>query len=152
MKKLAQSILEFSFVFLIIMSIFLSIIELSLFWRAKHSVVNIANEIIANIQIQAQNTKSTSEIGACALKTVEKSAGLLNLEGTSFILNGNNNYYTITSNFKKKDKSALSVFISINNLEKNDISAGVSYIYSGIFLYQKGKEIFSGPIQSIQKF
>ncbi len=152
MKKQAQNILEFSFVFIIIMSIFLSIVELSLYWRAKHSVVNIANEIVANMQIEAQNTKSMPRIANSALQTLKKSSGLLNLEGSNFTITGNGGSYTISSNFQKLGKPALRAFISINNLEKGDLSAGVFYTYSGIFLYQKGREIFSGPIQSVQKF
>ena len=62
LKSKAQNVIEFSFVFLVIMSIFLSIIELALFWRARFSVANIANEIVANTQIAAQNANSESDV------------------------------------------------------------------------------------------
>lgn len=152
MKKNAQSILEFSFVFIIIMMIFLSIIELSLYWRARYSVVNIANEVMANVQIEAQNTQSQYQIAQNALNTVKKSAGLLNLENSTFTLSGSGGSYVISSNYQKKGKSALKVFLDINNQEKNDISTGAAYIYSGIFLFKNGKEVSSGAIQSVQKF
>lgn len=152
MKKYAQNVIEFAFVFLVIMSIFLSIIELLLYWRARHSVSNIANEIVANMQIEAQNTKTESQIVNSALNAFKKSAGLLNLANENYTIDGSSGSYKITCSFQKKGKSALVALININNLERGDISAAVIYIYSGIFLYQDGREISSGPVQAIQKF
>ena len=107
---------------------------------------------MANVQIEAQNTQSQYQIAQNALNTVKKSAGLLNLENSTFTLSGSGGSYVISSNYQKKGKSALKVFLDINNQEKNDISTGAAYIYSGIFLFKNGKEVSSGAIQSVQKF
>ena len=115
-KEYAQNIIEFVFVFFVTMSIFLSIIELSLYWRAKYSVANIANEVSANIQVVAQNTKSADKIIEAAQNSLKNSVGLLNLEGSDFSLSGTNNSYQIKSNFIKNNQSALVAFIDIRNL------------------------------------
>ena len=98
-KKTGQNIIEFVFVFFVTMSIFLSIIELSLYWRAKYSIANIANEISANVQIASQNSKSANTIIEVAQNSLKKSAGLLNLESSTFSLSGSNDSYQIKSNF-----------------------------------------------------
>ena len=142
MKKYAQNVIEFAFVFLVIMSIFLSIIELSLYWRA----------IVANMQIEAQNTKTESQIVNSALNAFKKSAGLLNLANENYTIDGSSGSYKITCSFQKKGKSALVALININNLGRGDISAAVIQIQSGIFLYEDRRGISSGPVQAIQKF
>lgn len=152
MKNRAQNIIEFTFVFIVVMSIFLSMIELALYWRARYSVDNIANELIANIQITAQNTTSYDEIVNKAILTVKSRAGLLNLSDSDFVKSGSDGSYTIASSFMKHSKPALMVFINLNNLSKNDVSVGVAYTYTGIFLYQQGRAVSSGAAQSIQKF
>lgn len=152
MKLKAQNVIEFSFVFIVIMSIFLAIIELTLYWRAQFSVTNIANEIIANVQIKAQNTKVESEIVSAAQQALKKSAGLVNLSDTNFILSGSNGNYSIKSSFTKLGAPALIALINIDNLDTGDISVGVVYTYTGIFLYREGKAISSGSAQGIQKY
>lgn len=151
-KEYAQNIIEFVFVFFVTMSIFLSIIELSLYWRAKYSVANIANEVSANIQVVAQNTKSADKIIEAAQNSLKNSVGLLNLEGSDFSLSGTNNSYQIKSNFIKNNQSALVAFIDIRNLNNGDVCTAIAYSYSGIFLFQKGKAITSSPSCSVQKF
>lgn len=151
-KKTGQNIIEFVFVFFVTMSIFLSIIELSLYWRAKYSIANIANEISANVQIASQNSKSANTIIEVAQNSLKKSAGLLNLESSSFSLSGSNDSYQIKSNFTKNGQSALVVFVDIRNLKNSDICTTVAYNYSGIFLFQNGKTITSSPSCSVQKF
>ncbi len=151
-KKTGQNIIEFVFVFFVTMSIFLSIIELSLYWCAKYSIANIANEISANVQIASQNSKSVDKIIESAQNSLKKSAGLLNLESSSFSLSGSNDSYQIKSNFTKNGQSALVVFVDIRNLKNSDICTTVAYNYSGIFLFQKGKTITSSPSCSVQKF
>lgn len=150
-KKCAQNIIEFVFVFFVTMSIFLSIIELSLYWRAKYSVANIANEVSANIQVVAQNTKSADKIIEAAQNSLKNSVGLLNLEGSGFSFSGSNNSYQIKSNFIKNNQSALVAFIDIRNINNGDVCTTIAYSYSGIVLFQKGKTITSFSC-SIQKF
>lgn len=152
LKSKAQNVIEFSFVFLVIMSIFLSIIELALFWRARFSIANIANEIVANTQIAAQNANSESDVVLCALNSLKKSAGLVNLSDSAFSSSGSNGSYRISSNFTKAGSPALVALLNINNLERGDISAGVVYMYTGIFLFREGRAVSSGAVQSVQKY
>ncbi len=148
----AQNIIEFVFVFLVTMSIFLAIIEMGLYWRAKYCVANIANEIISNVQITAQSTKSQEKTLDKAIETIEKTAGLLNISDTKFNFSGTNGSYVIKSDFQKHGQSALVVFLNINSFKNNDIRVAVAYRYSGLFLYSKGTTITSGVSYSIQKF
>ena len=152
LNKKAQNIIEFIFVFLVTMSIFLSVFELGLYWRAKHSVAMIADEVIANIQVVFQNTKSEERTLQEALQIMNRSAGLLNLENTAFSLEGSDGSYTIKSNYTKSGQSALVLFLFINNLANSDITATISYRYNGIFLFSTGKTITSSVVRSIQKF
>ncbi len=151
-KNVAQNIIEFVFVFLVTMSIFLSVIELGLYWRAKYSVANIANEIIANIQIVAQNSRSYDEILNATLVAVNKSAALLNLSGENFDVTGENGSYVLKSSFKKQGQSALVVFLDVDDLPSSDIRIAAAYCYSGIFLFNNGKTITSSAVYSIQKY
>lgn len=152
MKLKAQNVIEFTFVFIAVMSIFFTIIELSLYLRAQYSVQNIANEIVANLQIVAQNASSEEEIMTQATQIVKQSAGLLNLGDSNYTLSGSNGDYTISSDFQKQGASALVAIINLDENYKSEVTAGVTYTYSGIFLYRNGKALSSGAVQSIQKF
>ncbi len=151
-KFLAQNVIEFSFVFIILLSVFLSIIELALYWRSCFCVSNIANELMANVQVKAQNSSSESEIAKYALSVLEKKAGLLNLSGSSFVVSGSNSVYKISSTFIKNSSPTLVAILNINDVKRNDINVGVSYLYTGIFLFKQGRVISSGAVQSVQKF
>lgn len=151
-KHSAQNIIEFVFVFLVTMSVFFSIIELGLYWRAKYCVANLANEVIANIQITAQNRQSEQEIINNALTAVKKSSGLLNLSNTEYSVLGSNGSYTIKSNFLKQGQSVLVVFVDIHDIKNSDVRVGAAYRYNGIFLFKDGKTISSVPMYSVQKF
>lgn len=152
MKIKAQNVIEFSFVFIVIMSIFLAMIELALYWRAQFSVTNIANEVIANVQIEAQNTTSEAQIVEYAKNSLKKSAGLLNLSGSEYTVSGSDGSYTIVSTFLKHGIPALVAFLNIDDLGRGNISIGIVYAYTGIFLYREGKSISSGSAQGVQKY
>lgn len=148
----AQNVIEFSFVFIILLSVFLSIIELALYWRSCFCVSNIANELVANVQIKAQNTSSEYAIAQYASEVLEKKAGLLNLSNSSFVVSGSNSVYKISSTFTKNSSPALVAILNISDIKRNDINVGVSYLYTGIFLFKQGRVISSGAVQSVQKF
>lgn len=151
-QNIAQNVIEFAFVFIVIMTIFLAIIELALFWRAQYCVQNIAAEITANIQITAQNTKTEAAVVNRAVQILKARSGLLNLSSSGFNQSGSDGSYIVASTFQRGSAPALSAYININNLEKCDITSGIVYNYKGIFLYQNGRAISSGPSQSVQKF
>ena len=151
-KCSAQNIIEFVFVFLVTMSIFLSVIELGLYWRAKYSVANIANEITANIQIVSQNTKSHDEILQSALLFTKKCSGLLNLSDSQYALSGSDGSYLIKSDKVKHGQSILAVFINIDTSSNSNVKVIVSYRYSGIFLFKDGVTITSAVSNSLCKY
>ena len=151
-QRLAQNIIEFVFVFLVTMSIFLAIVELGLYWRAQYSVSNIANEITSNLQPIVQNADSEQEVLDAALDQVKKSSSLLNLSDSGFNISGSNDSYTISSDFKKQNQSALVVFLNLPDYHNSGFDISVAYRYCGIFLFREGKTLTTTPVHSIEKF
>ena len=151
-QRLAQNIIEFVFVFLVTMSIFLAIVELGLYWRAQYSVSNIANEITSNLQPIVQNADSEQEVLDAALDQVKKSSSLLNLSDSGFNVSGSNGSYTISSDFKKQNQSALVVFLNLPDYHNSGFDISVAYRYCGIFLFREGKTLTTTPVHSIEKF
>ncbi len=151
-QRLAQNIIEFVFVFLVTMSIFLAIVELGLYWRAQYSVSNIANEITSNLQPIVQNADSEQEVLDAALDQVKKSSSLLNLSDSGFNVSGSNGSYTISSDFKKQNQSALVVFLNLPDYNNSGFDISVAYRYCGIFLFREGKTLTTTPVHSIEKF
>ena len=151
-QRLAQNIIEFVFVFLVAMSIFLAIVELGLYWRAQYSVSNIANEITSNLQPIVQNADSEQEVLDAALDQVKKSSSLLNLSDSGFNISGSNDSYTISSDFKKQNQSALVVFLNLPDYHNSGFDISVAYRYCGIFLFREGKTLTTTPVHSIEKF
>ncbi len=152
MKKIAQALVEFTFATFLLFFIFLLIVDFALYFRAKYTVSNIANEVVANVQLESENATDTQVILDAFEAEIIERAPLLNVPDNDFILDSGVEMMVLSSTTTKNSNPAIVAHIYFDDLPRHSFVFTLMYEYTGFIIHRNGTLISSGSIQSLQQF
>lgn len=141
-KRLAQNIVEFAFVFPILIILTLAIFEVAFFWQDVNAVHSLNNEINANaalIDIQGIMMGQTcpgAQSSVDTLKLKDATITMTHPQYTKEILNGEEPFalYKFDSDIKIKDKPLVSLWVDCRNPYEDGVTTQLEFYHKTIVM------------------
>ncbi len=143
MKK-AQTIIEFSAAFIMLILLLFIILDAAMYWRSNWQVETAANEIMAKLQL-APGDKCLEETVLPVLQNQFK-------DFTFTCLNPSAKIISCKSSAELEGASKFIFQADCADSAKNNIRITLSQRYKGALIFRKPITIFSSPNAQIQKF